>query len=235
MDSPEIKVYAVNRAIQALAKEDEFAAKVVNARFFQGLTFQETGESLGVTAATVKRSWSTAKLFLLRELSQENEDDSVQEEGDTPKLVEGVSGCFVTLDVVDSSLLKAVQADVNLLMALDWRQFEKLLAYLLEKLGYEIELQRGTKDGGVDIFAIKRVDPLGPHKYLLQAKRSKHAIGVSPVRELLFLHQNFGVTRSCLATTSTFTRGARKLADEHLWQLELRDYEGIKLWVSAAV
>jgi restriction system protein len=79
-----------------------------------------------------------------------------------------------------------------------WRDFERVLARLLEEFGYEIDLQRGTKDGGVDLFALRRAGhPLGPHKYLLQAKRWKGSVGVAPVRELKFLHDQYGMTKSC--------------------------------------
>jgi len=45
---------------------------------------------------------------------------------------------------------------------LNWRTFEKLLGDILESFGYEIELQQGTKDGGIDLFAIKKADIFGP-------------------------------------------------------------------------
>lgn len=138
------------------------------------------------------------------------------------------------VDLIDPMLLAVLARHPELMRTLDWRSFEKLLAHILENMGYEVELQRGTKDGGVDIFAVKRVDPLGPHRYLLQAKRSARKIGVEPVRELLFLHNKHQVTRSCLATTSTFTSGAWELGNEHEWQLELKDFRRLQEWVQEA-
>lgn len=97
--------------------------------------------------------------------------------------------------------------------------------------GYEIELKRGTKDGGVDLFAIQASGIFGKQRYLLQAKRWSHAVGVELVRELLFLHSHHRVTKSCLATTSRFTKGAWELLDDYRWQLELKDYEALQEWV----
>jgi len=142
---------------------------------------------------------------------------------------------IVYLDVIDIELYRVLTKNPELIRSLDWRVYEKLLADILETFGYEIELQRGTKDGGVDIFAVKRIDSLGPHRYLLQAKRWSNRIGIEPVRQLLFLHSHHRVTKSCLATTSFFTKGALELANQYKWQLELRDYEGIKEWINKAV
>jgi hypothetical protein len=62
----------------------------------------------------------------------------------------------------------------------------------------------------------------------------ENAVGVSPVRELAFLHEEYKMTKSCLATTATFTRGAWELADLHKWRLSLKDFDGLKEWVSEA-
>jgi hypothetical protein len=140
---------------------------------------------------------------------------------------------LVTLSLVNPEFIHALTANPELLKSLDGRQFERLLADLLSRFGYEIELQRGTKDGGVDIFALRRDGAFGTHKYLLQAKRWKGAVGVEPVRELLFLHQHHRMTKSCLATTSRFTSGAWTLAEQYTWQLELRDFERLKQWIAA--
>jgi len=141
------------------------------------------------------------------------------------------SGDIFRLDIIDFALYQALIQHPELIRTLNWRVFEKLLADILQSFGYEVELQQGTKDGGVDLFAIKRADPLGPQRFLLQAKRWSNKVGVEPVRQLAFLHSHYKVTKSCLATTSTFTNGAWELAHQYQWQLELRDFEGIQEWL----
>lgn len=139
-----------------------------------------------------------------------------------------------SFEFVDLALYQAVLKNPELMRSFHWRSFEKLLAQILEEFGYSIDLQRGTKDGGVDIFAIKKSGPFGIEKYLVQAKRWNAAVGVSPVRELAFLHDEYRMTKSCLATTATFTRGAWQLADLHKWRLSLKDFEGLQEWVKDA-
>lgn len=141
---------------------------------------------------------------------------------------------IITLNLVSPELIKAIAAHPDLMKTLHWRNFERLLARVLEDFGYQIELLRGTKDGGVDIFALRGNREFGDHKYLLQAKRWSNSVGVEAVRELLFLHEYHRVSKSCLATTSRFTSGAWELANQYAWQLELKDFEGLKKWIYAA-
>jgi restriction system protein len=129
-------------------------------------------------------------------------------------------------------VLRALTDAPALLHVVEWRQFEGILARILETLGYEVELQRGTKDGGIDVVAIKRATEFGPHRYLIQAKRTANRIGVEPVRELLFLKHEYKATKACLATTSQFTAGAWQLANQHRWELELRDFERLREWLA---
>ena len=59
---------ALDDAMNELARLDPRKAQVVEMRFFGGLSVDETAEVLKVSSVTVKRDWSTAKLWLYREL-----------------------------------------------------------------------------------------------------------------------------------------------------------------------
>ena len=63
-------ILAVHEVLDRLEKLDEKQAKVVEMRFFGGLNNGEIGEALGVSERTVQREWQSARLWLLRELSQ---------------------------------------------------------------------------------------------------------------------------------------------------------------------
>jgi RNA polymerase sigma-70 factor (ECF subfamily) len=62
---------ALDDAMNALARVDARKSRVVEMRFFGGLSVEETAEVLKVSAVTVKRDWRTAKLWLYRELAGE--------------------------------------------------------------------------------------------------------------------------------------------------------------------
>ena len=60
---------ALDDAMNALARRDPRKVQVVEMRFFGGLSVQETAEVLKVSPVTVRRDWSTAKIWLYRELT----------------------------------------------------------------------------------------------------------------------------------------------------------------------
>ncbi len=62
------ELLALDRALSSLEEMDPQQAKVVELRFFGGLTVEETAEVAGVSPATVKREWRTAKAWLRREI-----------------------------------------------------------------------------------------------------------------------------------------------------------------------
>lgn len=71
---PRVDLLALDDALTGLAAFDQRKSKVVELRFFGGLTAEETAEALGVSAETVHRDWKVAKVWLLRELSVEQLD-----------------------------------------------------------------------------------------------------------------------------------------------------------------
>lgn len=66
--APDIELLDLDRALQALAAVDERKARVVEMRYFGGMTVEETADALAVSIETVKRDWRLAKLWLLDEL-----------------------------------------------------------------------------------------------------------------------------------------------------------------------
>ena len=59
----------IDEALTRLERLDPRQAKIVELRFFGGLTVEETGEAMGISAPTVKREWAMAKAWLYRELA----------------------------------------------------------------------------------------------------------------------------------------------------------------------
>lgn len=67
-DNPEVDILAVHEALQRLARFDEQQARIVELRFFGGLSIEETAETLGVGHATIEREWAMARAWLRNEL-----------------------------------------------------------------------------------------------------------------------------------------------------------------------
>lgn len=71
--APELSldVLALDEALERLASVDARKSRIVELRFFGGLSVEETAEVLEVSAITVKREWLKAKAWLFRELNRE--------------------------------------------------------------------------------------------------------------------------------------------------------------------
>ncbi len=74
IDSPaggrSLDIVALDDALEQLAKIDPRQSRIVELRFFAGLTVQETAEVLSISTPTVNREWNTAKAWLFRELNR---------------------------------------------------------------------------------------------------------------------------------------------------------------------
>lgn len=65
---PTVDLEALDEALTRLTALDPHQARIVELRFFGGLTVEETAEALAISPATVKRHWSVARAWLAREL-----------------------------------------------------------------------------------------------------------------------------------------------------------------------
>lgn len=65
-----VDLIALDDALNDLARLDPQQSRIVELRFFGGLSIEETAEVMGISPATVKRHWSTAWLWLRREMSR---------------------------------------------------------------------------------------------------------------------------------------------------------------------
>ncbi|GLC26961.1 ECF-type sigma factor [Roseisolibacter agri] len=64
------QLIALDEALERLAALHERTARVVECRFYGGMSIEETAEALGTSPATVKREWAIARAYLNRELAQ---------------------------------------------------------------------------------------------------------------------------------------------------------------------
>lgn len=68
----ELDLVALDDALKALAELDERQSRIVELRFFGGLSIEDTSRLLEISPATVKREWSTARAWLYEEISGRN-------------------------------------------------------------------------------------------------------------------------------------------------------------------
>ena len=65
-----VDVLRLDDALNALARLDERQSRIVELRFFTGLSLEETADVMGISPATVSREWTTARAWLYRELAR---------------------------------------------------------------------------------------------------------------------------------------------------------------------
>ena len=73
---PDVDLLALDRALEELAALDARRARLVELRWFGGLSLDETAAALGISAATVSREWQLARAWLHRRLAQAETQES---------------------------------------------------------------------------------------------------------------------------------------------------------------
>ena len=134
-------------------------------------------------------------------------------------------------DLLGRRLVEHFHRHPNELRTMDRRRFEELVAELFAGFGYDVELTKRTRDGGRDVIAIKHHEVAV--RYLIECKRPDPGgyVGVRPVRELYGVKQDEAATKAVLATTAYFSPDALLFFDRHRWEMEPRDFGGIKEWL----
>jgi len=66
----DVDIIALDDALKSLGEMDPQQSRVVELKFFGGLSIEDTAEALGISASTVKRDWITARAWLYRELDR---------------------------------------------------------------------------------------------------------------------------------------------------------------------
>jgi RNA polymerase sigma factor (TIGR02999 family) len=75
-ESRSLNLVALDDALNELAKLDPHQSRIVELRFFGGLSIEETSHVMGISPATVKRHWTTARVWLHHEISRAEHHDA---------------------------------------------------------------------------------------------------------------------------------------------------------------
>jgi restriction system protein len=133
---------------------------------------------------------------------------------------------------VNEELIRSLGETPEELYQLPPRKFELLVAELLNRQGFDVEVTPATRDGGKDIYAAKR-DDFGEFLYLVECKRwAPHKrVGIEVVQRLHGVVSAKRATAGMVATTSFFSGPAEEFQREVRYQLSLKDYFGIQRWL----
>jgi len=127
--------------------------------------------------------------------------------------------------VKEVSTLGAIPPDMN------WQGFEDLVAEILRRHDWEISPLARTRDGGIDILAVRDLQPGLRTELIVQCKpptNPANKVGVQVVRELWGVWDTTKATHAMIATSSYFTSPARQQAS--CWNMNLSDQDRIVEW-----
>jgi len=133
---------------------------------------------------------------------------------------------------IDDEVKKYFKKYPHKLYDLNPRKFEELIASILKDLGFDVELTKATRDGGRDIIASIR-NAVTSFLAYVECKRfaADNKVGVGIIRKVAGVHYMKMPSKSIIVTTSFFTKDAvieAKLLEN---QLELKDFNDIKVWL----
>ena len=148
-------------------------------------------------------------------------------------LAELVTQSSLTQLAPSVGVLQKIQRKLITLDDLSWREFEQLIARMLESDGYNVELMQGLKDGGVDVIAIKDLGDAGLFKSVWQAKKHRldRKVGLSLVRELADTRLEHGASKAIIVTTSYLTSGALDRVERDRYLLGKVDRTDLDKWI----
>lgn len=121
----------------------------------------------------------------------------------------------------------------KLLSELKPREFEELIGTLLEAEGWRVKVTQASRDGGIDVVAIKSDETLGEIRSVWQAKkyRATNKVKLSDVRELSAVREDERATKGFMVTTSRLTRDAIEWVKRDIYRLGYKEHAHIKRWI----
>ncbi|WP_170140808.1 restriction endonuclease [Oceanobacillus arenosus] len=142
------------------------------------------------------------------------------------------SSLRVDFTEVNAELIKYLSRNPELMYKLDPRKFEELVAEIFSKKGYDVSLTQRTRDGGKDIYAIRR-DSIVSTLFVIETKRysKTNKVGVEIVRGLYGVKSAERANVGMIVTTSSFTKDAIDFASPLNYELSLRDFNNLTEWL----
>lgn len=146
--------------------------------------------------------------------------------------ISDIGNIRIDVSEVNDWMLNELNKNPTDLYQLSSRRFEELVAELLIRKGYNVELTPATRDGGKDIYAARK-DDLGSFLYIVECKKYKptHKVGVNVLRDLYGVLSKEKATYGVAVTTSYFSKPAQDFQQELQFQMSLQDFDSIKQWL----
>lgn len=146
--------------------------------------------------------------------------------------ISDINNIRIDVSEVNDWMLNELKKNPTDLYQLSSRRFEELIAEILIRKGYNVDLTPATRDGGKDIYVAQK-DDLGSFLYIVECKQYKptHKVGVNVLRDLYGVLSKERATYGIAVTTSYFSKPAQEFQQELQFQMSLQDFNSIKQWL----
>lgn len=146
--------------------------------------------------------------------------------------ISDIKNIRIDVSEVNDWMLNELNKNPTDLYKLSPRRFEELIAEVLMRKGYNVELTPATRDGGKDIYVAHK-DDLGSFLYLVECKHYEppRKVGVSVIRDLYGVLSKEKATYGIVVTTSDFTKPAQEFQQDIKFQMSLKNFNSIQKWI----
>ena len=136
------------------------------------------------------------------------------------------------LEDLTNDLISHLTINPELLRKINPRLFEKLIFEIFKKFKMDVQLTKKTRDGGYDIIAFED-NFYTKNSYIIECKRfnSEKKVGIDIVQRLYGVKMGMSINKAFLVTSSFFTKDALNFAKQHIWDIDLKDYNDIIKWL----
>lgn len=139
---------------------------------------------------------------------------------------------IVVVQEITAELLQELKNEPKNVYRLTSRKFEYLVAELLQRSGYEVEVTSATRDGGKDVIAKLKTPALTFILYVeCKHNHPDNKVGVQIARQLFGVVQADRVSAGLIVTTSSFTEPALKYQRQFPHLLDLKAYDALARWL----
>jgi len=136
------------------------------------------------------------------------------------------------------ALIDAISENPDALLDVSKTDFEALTAELYARMGYDVDLLRPSKDGGIDFLAIENEDTDAPvilavqlkHPDVKPGKARRNVLPVATVREIYGVAKAWNLQGAVAITSSTYSSEAKKFADMKPDEIKVADASDVIGW-----
>lgn len=203
-------VYKEIRLINTLDEYTTIFQENLLERIIQSIELQYPGINIPRDAQATVWTWFQARIYPL-----------------SPNLIDCIQNIY-------HELMLWLKSHPDMIHQLNWSVFEQVVGELFASRGFDVELTGRIRDLSADLIAVKKADPDGGTKHLIEIKRYKEErrIGLNIVDKVLGAKLRANIEHAFLVTTSSFSRNVNKQKarlDE--LRLGLMDGQKVKEWL----